>query len=64
MCDECCEGNNKIWCIIAIVVFSIGAILTIALVVPSFESLESTQVGLKYNTLDVYIDESTLYTNG
>lgn len=50
--------------ITGIVILIIGIILTIALVVASFETIESTEVGLDYDTTYMELSESKLYENG
>ncbi len=50
--------------ITGITIFVIGIILTIALVVSSFETIESTEVGLDYDTTLMELDETKLYENG
>lgn len=39
-------------------------VTAIALIIASFESLESTEVGLRYNGTTKKLDESKLYTSG
>lgn len=50
------------WLLITIVAAVI--ILVIVLISLSFSSLESTEVGLKYNSFTKSLDEKTLYTAG
>ncbi len=54
----------RVLCIAVIVTLVVGIILMIALVVASFETIESTEVGLDYDTTTIKIDESKLYENG
>ena len=50
--------------IIGIVCLVIGIALAIALPVASVKTVETTEVGLDYDTTKMKIDESTLYENG
>lgn len=55
---------TKFLVISGITILVIGIILTIALVVSSYETVESTEVGLDYDTTSMTIDETQLYESG
>lgn len=46
------------------VIFLIGIILTIALVVSSYETVDNNQVGLDYDTTTMRLDGSKMYESG
>lgn len=50
--------------ITAVVVFIIGIILTIALVVPSYKTVDSNYVGLDFDSTAMTLDESKVYDSG
>lgn len=52
------KGTSLALCITAIVVAIIGTIIGIVLIVISFETIESTEVGLDYDTTTITMDET------
>jgi hypothetical protein len=54
-------STAKALVITGIIIFVIGIILTIALVVSSYETVESTEIGLDYDTTLMELDESKVY---